>query len=123
MPHVAILDDEADLLDMVSLGLAKYGFTTTCVLNHQHFFSELLARRPDVILMDIYIGKEDGRDICKLIKEDNTFSNIPVILYSAGNVSDESIKESGADEFVSKPFVVQELAEKLLKLCKQDGIL
>ena len=123
MPHVIILDDEEDLLDMVSLGLTRHGLTTTCVLNSQRFFSELVARRPDAILMDIYIGKEDGREICKQIKEDNTFSNIPVILYSAGNVSDESIKESGADEFVSKPFIVKELAEKLLKLCKQDGIL
>ena len=96
MPHVAILDDEADLLDMVSLGLTKYGFTTTCVLNHQHFFSELLARRPDVILMDIYIGKEDGRDICKLIKEDNTFlySSIDKSLRNAASVCD-SITASG----------------------------
>ncbi|MDB5280205.1 MAG: mprA 2 [Ferruginibacter sp.] len=118
MPHVLIMDDETDLLEMVGFGLTMHGFTTMCVSERADFFSELATRPPDVILIDIYLGTADGREICKQIKESKDFSHISVILYSAGNIPDESIMQSGAGGFVSKPFGVQELAEKLLSLCK-----
>lgn len=122
MPHILIIDDEADLLEMVGYGLARYGLTTTCVPNTADFFPMLRAKPPDAILMDVYLGYADGRDICKQIKHDSNYAHIPVVLYSAANISDESIKQSGADAFVAKPFGVQELAEKLIHLCELDAV-
>jgi CheY-like chemotaxis protein len=120
MPHILIVDDEADLLEMVGYGLARYGLTTTCVTNTADFFPMLKVKPPDAILMDIYLGYADGREICRQIKCDSNYAQIPVILYSAGNISDESIKQSGADAFIAKPFGVQDLAEKLIELCRPD---
>lgn len=118
MPHVLIIDDEEDLLDMVCLALPRSGFSTTCVLNTSDFFTELSRQRPDAILIDVYLGDEDGREICKKIKDDQQFTSTPVVLYSAGNISEESIVLSKADDFISKPFKLQDLADTLLQLCQ-----
>jgi len=116
MTHVLIMDDEEDLLDMVSMGLTRFGLQTTCILEPSAFFSQVLHNEPDIILMDIYLTKADGRDICRQLKENKNFAHIPVVLYSAGNISDESIHSSLADGFVHKPFELKELSEKLLNL-------
>ncbi|RYY50247.1 MAG: response regulator, partial [Chitinophagaceae bacterium] len=71
---------------------------------------------PDVILMDIYLGNADGRIICKELKSDDKFNTIPVILYSAGNITSQSITDAMADSFIVKPFNNTEILDKIQEL-------
>ena len=63
-------------------------------------FDTLSNFRPDIVIMDIYLGDSDGRNLCQQLKTSTDFKNIPIILYSAGIITKESIEQSMADEFI-----------------------
>ena len=104
MTKILVVDDDADLLEMVTLVLRTYGMEVASLNNGTHFFHTLSHFTPDIIVMDIYLGDADGRILCKELKTTTDYAGIPVILYSAGNISPASIEESEADDFLQKPF-------------------
>lgn len=63
--------------------------------------------------MDVYLSGMDGRKICKQIKEDDKTKHIPVIIFSANKSMKEVFTESGANDFIGKPFNMDELYEKV----------
>ncbi len=118
MSKVLVVDDDADLLEMVDIALSKQGFTTSTINNGKHFFNKVESFRPDIILLDIFLGDADGRKLCHRLKETATSQDIPVILYSAGHVSGSSIERSLANAFVSKPFEIKHLVAKIKSLLR-----
>ena len=101
---------------MVELVLMHNDFRVS-VLNHAApLFETVKQRKPDIILMDIYLGDADGRQLCHTLKTSKDFAAIPVILYSAGFISPVTIEESLADDFLPKPFDNAQLVEKLRML-------
>lgn len=117
MPKVLILDDDADLLEMVDTVLTYNDMTVHCIQKGSALFESIGAVNPDIILMDIFLGDTDGRQLCRQLKTSSSFSHIPVILYSAGNITSESIKEALSDEFIVKPFDINHLVKKINALC------
>ncbi|RYY49186.1 MAG: response regulator, partial [Chitinophagaceae bacterium] len=84
MPHILVVDDDPDLLELVTLVLKRSQYQVTALQDGTKVFPTIAEIKPDVILMDIYLGNADGRIICKELKSDDKFNTIPVILYSAG---------------------------------------
>lgn len=113
MPHILVVDDDADLLELVTLVLKRSRYQVTALQDGTKVMSAVGDISPDIILMDIYLGNIDGRIICKNLKTSESSKNIPIILYSAGNISAQSITESLADSFVVKPFNNAEILEKI----------
>jgi DNA-binding response OmpR family regulator len=113
MTKVLIVDDDNDLLEMVSLVLTNYNMKVDALGQCVQFFDTMSDVQPDIVLMDIYLGECDGRDLCLDLKGRSNYSNIPVILYSAGNISVSSVKESKADDFMSKPFDITQLVSRI----------
>ena len=113
---ILLVDDEKDLLEMVCMALETYKWKVTCLEEPEMVLALLKTQPPDLILMDIYLKTMDGRELCKRIKTTEGFEKLPIILYSAGNISPVSIKESLADDFVAKPFDLKRLAQKILAL-------
>lgn len=111
--YIFVVDNDADLLEMVELIFTKNSIDTTCILDAGKLNSLLEEKRPDLILMDIYMDTYDGRHICKELKNNEKYKDIPVILYSAGHIAPESIRDSEANEFLSKPFNVRQLIDKV----------
>ena len=68
---------------------------------------------PDLLLLDIWMSGEDGRDICKKLKQSELTKNIPVIMVSASKDIKESALAAGADDFLAKPFEMNELLGKI----------
>lgn len=116
MPHILVVDDDADLLELVTLVLKRSHYQVTAIQDGTKVIPVVDDICPDLILMDIYLGSTDGRIICKNLKTSNAHRHIPVILYSAGNITNQSIKESMADSFVVKPFNNAEILEKIQAL-------
>lgn len=75
----------------------------------------LSANKPDLVLLDIWMGIYDGREICQRLKSDPFTRSIPVILVSASGDIEESARNAGADDFVAKPFEQKELLQKIAK--------
>jgi DNA-binding response OmpR family regulator len=116
MPHILVVDDDADLLELVTLVLKRSDYQVTALQDGTKVFPIVEDINPDVILMDIYLGNTDGRNICKDLKSSDKFNAIPVILYSAGNITAQSIRDAMADSFIVKPFNNAEILEKIQSL-------
>ena len=116
MIRVLVVDDDADLLDMVTLMLQSYEMEVTPLLDGIRFFDTIKSAVPDIIIMDIILGDCDGRDLCKELKNDKRHSCIPVILFSATDISKDMLDEEGANYFLRKPFEMDVLVGRILDL-------
>ena len=117
-PSVLVVDDDPDLLEMVNLVLSNAKMKVDCIDDGAGLFASVARVQPDIIVMDIFLGDTDGRSLCYSLKTSDNFKAIPVILYSAGIISKESIYSSCADAFLLKPFNIDELIKKINGLIK-----
>ncbi len=116
LPCVLVLDDDKDLLEMVEVVLTNFKMQVYCLSDSTKLFEELERVKPSLLLMDIFLGSNDGRALCNQIKTDDDYSHIPVILYSAGNISQDSIEASMTNDFIPKPFDIKFLVDKIKSL-------
>lgn len=113
MNKLLLVDDDPDLLEMVDVILSKQGYTVSTINNGRTFFDKVHSFKPDFILLDIFLGDADGRELCHQLKQAQAYKDIPVVLYSAGHIPRHTIEDSMANAFVSKPFDIKLLAEKI----------
>jgi DNA-binding response OmpR family regulator len=111
---ILLIDDDEDLSEMVSLALTRYNMKVYSYTDCTNLSQKIIECNPDVILMDIYVGGDDGRKIC-FNHKNSVHQKIPVILYSAGNIISSSIKDSLANDFIQKPFNISQLVERINK--------
>ena len=116
MQKILVVDDDKDLLEMVEMILSRLGYQITTLAKGSVFLNVVESIRPDIILLDIFLGDADGRNLCYQMKLQPVYENIPVILYSAGQIPLSTIEHSKADEFITKPFNIKQLMEKIKKL-------
>lgn len=112
---VAIVDDEPDILNLVSLHLKKGGFRTKEFLDVDSFYRYLKSELPDLIILDLMLPDTDGYEVCKHLKKEDAFSKIPIIMLTARAEESERILglELGADDYVTKPFSPRELVSRV----------
>ncbi len=108
---ILIADDNKYMLDALKeiIEIGGYRAEVTDVDGKFKLSNEL----PDLILMDIKMSGKDGRVICRDLKSNLKTKNIPVILLSASHQLHDSAVEAGADLFMTKPFSMNELLEKI----------
>ena len=122
MIKLVIVEDDGDLREMVARALRMRGMEIKGLASGKLLVESLTIERPDIVLMDIYQGDSDGRTLCKQLKNSQEYSAIPIVLYSAGNISNTSIVDSLADDFVQKPFNLSSLFNCIQKnLAKARG--
>jgi DNA-binding response OmpR family regulator len=110
--HVMIADDDLGILDAVKAMLEFGGYKVSTTLNGATIL-KMVDNFPDLLLLDIWMSGTDGRDVCKALKSQALTKNLPVILISASTDLEKSAKEAGADDFLEKPFDMNELFEKI----------
>jgi len=113
MANVLVIDDDTDLAEMVTMMLNRAGMQVESIAAAETIIETIGRFRPDIILMDIYLGDQDGRDISRSLKTSETFGSIPIILYSAGHITALSVQESLADDFIAKPFGMEQMVSKI----------
>ncbi|HTD92226.1 MAG TPA: response regulator [Chitinophagaceae bacterium] len=116
MRKILVVDDDEDLLEMVTLVFMSRGMRVSSLNKGSGFFEIIEKEKPDIIIMDIYLGDADGRDLCRRYKESANSRLLPVILYSAGNIPPASIEISLADDFLQKPFDIGFLMKRVNQL-------
>jgi DNA-binding response OmpR family regulator len=112
MKKILIVDDNTDILQVVELILKSHGFQVETVSDGTKAISRTGIFKPDLVLLDVYLGGVDGRQICKELKADSKTTNIPVIMFSAQSSRDDVMKYK-ADDFIGKPFEVTDLMGKI----------
>ncbi len=105
---VWVVDDQQDILDVVQIVLESEGFAVKTFLNSS--FLQLAEHElPDIILLDILLSGEDGRDLCRTLKNRQATRRVPVVLLSAHFDASKALEGCGADGFLAKPFHLDEL--------------
>lgn len=119
---IAVIDDEPDIVSLVSLHLRKAGFTTKEFFDVASFYRFLKSNIPDLIILDLMLPDTDGYDVCKYIKKEDAFSNIPIIMLTARAEESERILglELGADDYVTKPFSPRELVARVKAVLRRN---
>ena len=112
---IAIVDDEDDIRELVSVNLKKAGFKTKEFSDADSLIKSLSKSAPDLIILDIMMPGTDGIETVKILKKDDRYSSIPVIMLTAKNDEPEKVVglEIGADDYVTKPFSPRELAARV----------
>ena len=112
---IMIADDDPGIVDAIEMLLEFEGYEVTSTVNGAAVL-EMKEKLPDLLLLDIWMSGEDGRDICKKFKQVDITRNIPVIMISASRDVKESAMAAGADDFLAKPFEMNELLAKIRSL-------
>jgi DNA-binding response OmpR family regulator len=109
---IMIADDDPGIVDAIEMLLEFEGYNVRSTMNGEAVL-QLGDKLPDVLLLDIWMSGNDGRDICKKLKQNDATKKLPVIMISASRDIKESAMEAGADDFVAKPFEMNELLNKI----------
>ena len=119
---IAILDDEPDILDLVSLHLKKAGFRIEGFLDAESFYQFMDSKIPDLIILDLMLPDADGFEICKYLKKKDEFTSIPIVMLTAkGEEMDKVLGlELGADDYVTKPFSPKELVARVKAVLRRQ---
>lgn len=112
-PKILVVDDDPDILSVMEILLSMKGFEVEVTARGDNTFSKLESFQPNLILLDVLISGHDGRAICKEIKDEPQYANIPVLMLSAHPGAAATISDYGADGFISKPFDVENLLKKI----------
>lgn len=117
---IFIADDDEAIVDATSMMLEMAGYEVRHTLNGATVQTDV-RNKPDLVLLDVWMSGIDGRDICRQLKADPATLDIPVLMISAGRDIMASALESGADDFLAKPFDMDDLLEKVEKLIRHNG--
>lgn len=112
---VLIFDDEKSILEVIFIVLNDLGYKVEVSETADDIIQKTTEFQPDVIIMDNWIPVIGGVEATKLLKNHEDFKHIPVIYITANNDIASLAKEALADDYVPKPFDLEDLEEKVLK--------
>ena len=113
MKHILVIDDNEDILHMLKAMLQMKGYKVSLQLSALDIENNLRNAVPDMIIMDMLLSGADGREVCKILKSNEEFSKIPLLMISAHPNARKDCLAAGADFFLEKPFDMNELFSKI----------
>lgn len=123
--QLLIVDDDAQLLNVVQVMLQSWGFQIALLSNPQQFWGTLEEVKPDLLMLDIEMPEVNGIDLCQEIRNDSQWDDLPILMISANN-DDETIQQvfmAGADDYVSKPIRAAELVARVIRRLEHATVL
>ncbi|MFP8894158.1 MULTISPECIES: response regulator [Chryseobacterium] len=117
---ILIFDDEAAILEVITIIFEENGYDVRISETSHDILEKVADYKPDVILMDNWIPKIGGVEATKLLKSTEEFKHIPVIYVTANNDIVALASEAKADDYVSKPFNLDDLEAMVAKHLKEQ---
>ena len=110
---ILVLDDDPDICIMIKMVLDYYGYDAMDAENEEAATKIISSNHVDLLIMDMLLSGVDGTDICRRLKLDKETSSIPILMFSAHPTAKETCLAAGADDFISKPFEMNDMMEKI----------
>ncbi len=122
-PLIAVVEDEEDILDLVSLHLLRAGFEVEKFSSASGFFQFLEKEIPQLVILDLMLPDADGIDICKYLKSNEKLSSIFIIMLTARSTESDKVLglELGADDYITKPFSPRELIARVKAVLRRKA--
>lgn len=117
MKKILIADDEKDIVETLAFMLQAKGYQCICAYDGEEGLRLAKSENPDLVILDVMMPKINGYKICRLLKFDNKYKNIPIIMITARSQDEDKLigEETGADEYITKPFEFSEVLDKINK--------
>lgn len=115
---ILIVDDEPIIVKVVQSRLTAAGYDVIAAFDGQEGLDKARAENPDLIILDIMLPKMDGYRVCSILKLDDRYKKIPIVMFSARVQTEDKEKglAAGADAYLTKPFDPKALMETIQKL-------
>jgi two-component system copper resistance phosphate regulon response regulator CusR len=118
---ILLIEDEPNVVSVIKRGLAEYGFEISVAINGLTGLQMAIDHTFDLIILDVMLPGMDGIQVCKHIREQN--ADVPILMLTALDTTENIVTglESGADDYLVKPFKMAELAARLKTLMRRRG--
>jgi excisionase family DNA binding protein len=122
---VLLVDDDVELVELMSKVLEEDGRFEVRIANNG-FDAGMMVKeyRPDLIVLDVMLPDINGKEVCHRVRADNTLEDVRILCIS-GMIEDDKIQElklSGADDFLHKPFDIEELIDRMCGLMEIEPV-
>jgi len=113
--HILVVDDEADLVELVSYNLRKEGFIVESASDGESALKKIKKGKYDLLILDLMLPGIQGIELCRIVRNDPKNSGLPIIMLTAkGEEIDRIVGlEMGADDYMTKPFSPRELVARV----------
>jgi DNA-binding response OmpR family regulator len=120
MPRILLVDDEAQIVDLLRSYLRRDGFEVDEAADGEAALAAAARLRPDLIILDLMLPKMDGREVCRRIRET---ANTPIIMLTARDEETDKLLglELGADDYITKPFSPREVAARVRAVLRRGS--
>jgi two-component system response regulator MtrA len=110
--HILVVEDEEDILELLKYNLSKEGYNVTCACSGEEGLRLAKSKRPGMVLLDLMLPGMDGIDVCRQIRAE---SGVPIVMLTAKSDTVDVVLglESGADDYIVKPFKSKELVARV----------
>lgn len=120
---ILIVEDESDILEVVRYNLAREGYTVLTAASGEEGLRCVGQAQPDLILLDLMLPNINGLEVCKQLKGDADWAEIPVIMVTAKGEESDIVAglELGADDYITKPFSPRVLLARVRTVLRRRG--
>jgi len=120
--NVLVVDDEADLVELVSYNLKKEGFAVDSALDGEQALSKIRKKKYDLLILDLMLPGLQGMELCRILRNDPKTVHLPIIMLTAkGEELDKVLGlEMGADDYMTKPFSPRELVARVKAVLRRS---
>ncbi|MDH4066896.1 MAG: response regulator, partial [Acidobacteriota bacterium] len=121
MPHVLIIEDDAHIRDLIVLHLDLEGLHTTAVADGRQGLDRASMSPFDLVVLDLMLPGVDGISICRALRRSGPNQDVPILMLTARREESDKVHglESGADDYLVKPFGVRELVARVRALLRR----
>ncbi len=121
MKKILIVDDEQDIVESLKFVLETADYICYCAYNGEDGLKLAKELMPDLIILDVMMPKINGYKISRLLKYDKKYQNIPILMITARSQEEDKLigEETGADEYITKPFELDTVVDKVNQYLKQ----
>ncbi len=122
MALIYIVEDDQNIREIESFALKNSGYQVMDFANAKEFYHAVKEKKPDLVLLDIMLPDEDGMEILQKLRKNPETKRLPVIMVTAKTTEIDRVKglDSGADDYINKPFGVMELISRVKALLRRS---
>lgn len=117
---ILIVDDDPDIVFVLQAMLEDAGYTVATTGNGEDLARLQESHLPDLVVLDMLLSGTDGREMTKHLKSRAETKHVPILMISAHPSAEQEVRASGADDFLAKPFEMDELLAKIAKYLNED---
>lgn len=117
---ILVVDDDSGIGEMLKTLLEFYGFEVSVTEKPAETEEIIESQNIDLVILDMLISGVNGTDVCARLRDNEKTSQIPILMMSALHDAGTKCKKAGADDFIAKPFEMDELLKKIDKVLGRD---